>query len=641
MVSPRKYKLSVEEDPNDAGALRKALTNMRVGEPETFGGIFQSETSQRRQYEQFTTHTPRDITANTRVIAVLGITQETAAPDVDGWFLSDFCAFWHLFNGTTVKQHWIHCLDLDDLVKKHERYLHGNPFKARKVVLDVYILAKIQQASHGMEHHKPNQLRPTLKKLVRDECAEAAETGQNVLILMFGHGDRGNKGIWIGAGGSLTNVLQIKHFASALGKLQPKITLLTTHCYSGGWSCSPNLNITTMAAAAEHRKSRSWTASGSTGRVCESVFATALIEKLTVESKANPLRNPDEDPSDIDFTEQQSESFAEFTRTVYENLLQNVDRRGSAHGITFSAQDDAWSMCWSERTGIPLAEFGNRWETLPEWPADITIHLGDPQNRDPHVTEEQRAEFDQLRATGDFDVFSGKRASGQSIPDTVLGKRKAGNLFGGTLRSRTRVVSKLASSYLDSYLGQDDTGDDGALHRRLYRIFEGQVTDYDEIRLAHQALEYRFNHMATADKYLELMGLPRPNDQTCCDYDIRKIEEDVGRVNYGEGMGMLLSRTILFPIPIVEERGRPFYKGQMYLVAAFHHAEISKAEMMEKLDALVSVVDEEVEQQKEVIKQDPEVKSKRQKVYQAFGKALGSMSPTKRRSRGQSLTRKS
>lgn len=62
---------------------------------------------------------------------------------------------------------------------------------------------------------------------------------------------------------------------------------------------------------------------------------------------------------------------------------------------------------------------------------------------------------------------------------------------------------------------------------------------------------------------------------------------------------------------------------------------------MEKLDALVSIVDQEVEQQKEVIKQDPEVKSKRQKVYQTFGKVLGSMSPIKRRSRGQSLTRES
>lgn len=492
-----------------------------------------------------------------------------------------------------------------------------------------------------MQRHKPNQLRLKLKQLVRDECAEAAKTSQNVLIFIFGHGDTDNKGIWIGAGSSATNILQIKHFSSALGKLQPKVTLFTTHCYSGAWSCSPNLNITTMAAASEEKRSRSWTASGSTGRVCGSVFATALIEKLTLESKANPLTNPDEAPSDIDFTDQQSESFAEFTRTVYENLMQNVDRRGCAHGITFSAQDDAWSMCWSERTGIPLAEFRDRWETLPIWPADVTTHPGDPQNRDPHVTDEQRAEFDQLKASGNFDVFSGKHGSGQLKPDTVLGKRKAGNLVGGTLRSLTRVVSDLASVYLESYMGQDDTGNDGALHRRLYRILGNEVTDYDEIQLAHQALQYRFNHMAMADRYLQLMGLPRPKDQTCCDYDIRKIDEDLGRANYVVGMEMFSGRTILFPRPIIEEQGQSFTKGQMYLVAAFHHAGISKDEAMEKLDALVSIVDQEVEQQKEVIKQDPEVKSKRQKVYQTFGKVLGSMSPTKRRSRGQSLTRES
>ena len=112
-------------------------------------------------------------------------------------------------------------------------------------------------------------------------------------------------------------------------KLQPKVTLFTTHCYGGGCSCSPNLNVTTIATATEDRKSRSWTASSSTGRVCESEIVITPVEKLTLESKTNLLTKSGEDLSNIDFTEQQSKLFIDFIRTVYQNLVQNVDRRGA------------------------------------------------------------------------------------------------------------------------------------------------------------------------------------------------------------------------------------------------------------------------------------------------------------------------
>ena len=489
MASPRKLRLSVAEDPNDPGVLQKALSSMKVGEPETFGDSMKDADNRQIKYEQFNTHTPPDITKKTRIIAVLGITQEKATPYRDGWFLSDFLAFWHLFNGTTNTQTWCHCLDLAKLIKEHERFLHGNPFKDRKVVLDEAILKQVKEAKHGLQQYQPNKLRLAFKKLVTDECAAAAETGENVLIFMFGHGDRDNQGIVIGEGASFTNMWEVKYMIKALGKKKPKVTVLTTHCYSGGWSCNPDLNITTMTAAGPGQKSHSWTYSGSTGRACGSVFATAFIEKMTIRSKNEPLVVSE----DNETTDQQDESYAEFTRTVYDTLLQDVDRRGYEHQLTFSAQDDAWSMCWNERTGIPLAEYQKRWVRLPDWPKDVFLHPGDPQNKDPHVTKEQRAEFEQLKAAGNFDEYHGQSASGGLQPGTVLGKRKSSGLFGGTIKGLTSVVSTLAVSYLGSYPGHDDTGPDGALHNLLRGIISGKETDYKDIVFAHQALKYRFN----------------------------------------------------------------------------------------------------------------------------------------------------
>ena len=40
MAGPSQYKFNNAEDPNDAGALRKALSGIKIGRPETFGGKF-------------------------------------------------------------------------------------------------------------------------------------------------------------------------------------------------------------------------------------------------------------------------------------------------------------------------------------------------------------------------------------------------------------------------------------------------------------------------------------------------------------------------------------------------------------------------------------------------------------------------
>lgn len=73
---------------------------MKIGQPGTFGGRLYAAGNENQKYEQFNLHTPSDITKNTRVIAVLGICQG-ADPDDDGWFVSDFLAFWSIFQGMT------------------------------------------------------------------------------------------------------------------------------------------------------------------------------------------------------------------------------------------------------------------------------------------------------------------------------------------------------------------------------------------------------------------------------------------------------------------------------------------------------------------------------------------------------------
>ena len=186
-------------------------------------------------------------------------------------------------------------------------------------------------------------------KQLKDDYQAAEKAGENVLLLMFGHGDRDANGIVLGGG--YAKEFKLKEFQSGLSKSTAKVTLLTTHYYAGGWTCDPDLNISAMTAARLKRLSHSWRFSGSCGRACGSMFATTVIEKLMRDSSAKNKKLDDPE------TDEQEESIAELSRVVHDILLGDVDRRGFLHDMTFRAEDDAWSMCWRERTGIPLANF--------------------------------------------------------------------------------------------------------------------------------------------------------------------------------------------------------------------------------------------------------------------------------------------
>ncbi|KAL8830033.1 MAG: hypothetical protein Q9191_001672 [Dirinaria sp. TL-2023a] len=137
---------------------------------------------------------PPDVTKHTRIVSVLGIEPKWASPRDDGWFLSDFLAFWHVLNRLTSSQTWLHCLDLDKLIGEHKRYLHGSPFEPRKEVLNETMLAKMKTTCHAPEYVGGMSIRKVFTEAVHRECKAADEEYHNVLILMFGHGVEG-KGI--------------------------------------------------------------------------------------------------------------------------------------------------------------------------------------------------------------------------------------------------------------------------------------------------------------------------------------------------------------------------------------------------------------------------------------------------------------
>ncbi|KAI4157103.1 MAG: hypothetical protein L6R39_000766 [Caloplaca ligustica] len=634
--SHSKINFSGIEDPNDAGALAKALARIDVGKPQSSGGVLQHSTNADIVYESFDTHTPPDIPPNTRIIAVLGIEQARISPEDSGWFLSDFMAFWHILHGFTKHQSWYHCLDLDAVIQSHTRYLHGNPYKKRKVVFDATVLQEVKKPDSCFQKVSDVSLCSKFRSALKQECKAAEATGDNVLVLMFGHGDHTNHGIKLGDN---SKTFQKSAFRYAMKGLQTRVTMITTQCYGGGWTCMPAINFSAMTAAGVNKPSRSWRYSGSSGRACGSMFTTAIIERLTLDpATGRSLMDYDGEEEGFDVpskppNEEQWESYTQLCSSVVESNLKNVDRRGFVHEMSFSAQDDAWSMCWRARTGIPLAEYKKRWDGLQEWEADATLHPGDPFNRDPNVTADQEAEYKRLEELSKAQGGVTRTLGPLEAQGTMSRKRKTSGLFGGTLGGLITAVKTLGADYLRSDPGNEDTADDGPLQAKIRWIIGNNKTDEEKVEWVWRSIQYRMEQQAAADRYLELMEIAPPLGQKCCEFDARPVPDKVPKDKYNALKKLISDReTVLFPRPTsFSAQGNPFYKGHRYLVAAFHLAQLSKGAMVDKLDTLVERLQYEIELQKEVVKRDPEVQAKRRKLYGSFNLG-GQLSPRKRMS---------
>ncbi|KAL8782335.1 MAG: hypothetical protein Q9213_005456 [Squamulea squamosa] len=619
---------------NDETALAKRLGEMEIGKPATYGGLLRDpEGLGNKIFSSFNTHTLPDVTGNTRIIGVLGITDAEADPAVGGWFLSDFFVFWNLMHGCTKIQHWYHCLDLDALVQKHTRYLHGNPYKQRKVVLDDKILQRAKNSGYRPQRIDPGNLRSRVQTIIKSECVAAEKLNENVLVLMFAHGTDTNA---IELGGTKIK-FELKNMKFALKGLKTPVTLITTQCYGGGWACTPMLNISAMTAAGAKDTSRSWRQSGSCGRYCGSMFVTALVDKLIEDLKTGKPLMDVEDGEDGSVakppTQEQWETYSELCYTVFKSVLEDVDRRGYKHEFSFSAQDDAWDMCWRERTGIPLWKYKETWDRLDNWEADQTLHRGDPLNRDPRVTDEERKEYATLRDEylANDPNFKGKAKAGSiEATGSVLGKRKTSGLYGGGMSSLLAMIKKCGVEYLRTYPGHDDTGDDGALHGHIRWILADRPVTIEVAERTLRQIQYRMEQQAMADRYLEVMDLAPPLGQPCSDFDIRLVRKNVDSKMYNGLKEMIEARPILFPWPNLQDQGRPFNKGRDYLIAAFAKANTLPKEAIQKLDGLVAAVHQGLELSREFHKQIPEVASKRQKFFHSWGIRGGNMSPAKR-----------
>lgn len=322
--------------------------------------------------ETYISHTFPIIHKDTIIVAATHPNIINGSPHKDGWFLSDFYAFNYLLKGSVADQTWLTAANPNRLLEEYGEFLHGScePDQTRKVVLNHEIL---KSEITPVTMIKTDEMIETFLREV-ENASKRAKRGQcPLLIMVFCHG--GNNHTYFLDNGSQKRGVTINRLK---GVLEPGVTttLLTSACYSGGWAITPELNISTAAAAQDDDESLAIPTSRSVGRICGSVFASATISALT--AATSPLISMDDTDTnhqgeDAEESIQpsspnpiQTETYNEFCRSIWDTVTQQGFSR--LHGnFTFSCQDDQWEYSWSRRSGIPLVRFKERWDNLPTY----------------------------------------------------------------------------------------------------------------------------------------------------------------------------------------------------------------------------------------------------------------------------------
>lgn len=573
----------------------------------------------------FLTQTVPDVQPHTRILAVCGITdhRDEAHPNSDGWFLSDFYAFNLLLRNEGSAQTWLTTESPVSLVSKYQEYLYGAPYKPRKVVLDNNILKyNPPQSIQVVDRFK---LLDTFMSTVKRESDIARAENQPLLVMVFAHGDTRTTGVYLGQelhGKTISfPLMSIENFRTAIGS-EVQVALLSTACFSGAWAMNPSLNTTTLAAAGQGKypdgpdyitgESESWMASRTLGRLCGSIYATAVIKALTAEG--NPRVEEDTEAKHFpgseasNLKEKQVDTYNTFAGTIYRILFTRVDKWAAVHDICFSAQDDEWSRDWHARTGFPLSHYASKWATLREIAPDPAA----VNYRDPTYKEDVGPNQNIKGASGAFEI----------------GENSIGGFFSKNHIAMRSAVLRQGKIYLASVPGRDTVASNVSLHNAIQRLEIGDSYDFEELERIYTQIEYRLRAMDAADIFVEALGLSKPNGMKCAEWDWKGARAVGNQQHFMEIWQKVEDHELIHPPSI--SQGKGYAKPNVYIATALLLAQLDSSTLDAMLRTSTLIRDSAISNQVEEISRFRVVKTVGQRYFSTLGKRPRNLSPIKR-----------
>ncbi|MCJ1271269.1 hypothetical protein MMC22_011169 [Lobaria immixta] len=512
--------------PSDYGGYGKS-----VGAP--YGGL---------EGRIYNSRCPPVVTPDTTIIAVCGPNDcsDNAHPKADGWFFSDFFLFHHLFRGTAKQQYWMTCVHPEDLIKKYGEFAHGDPrTHDRRIVLD----ASMKDDVKDILVFKGNDLLERFLSYVSEASMKVKGTTRPILVLVFGHGVKDIYSITIGGTGLYKSCPKLTRpkFNEALLRHNPdpNVAMLLTSCYGGGWIQTEYLNITAMAGVDHKAQLLSWPESSSIGRCCGSRYSTGVAKAL-IKTEIEGLTFSSEDGEEVI----DSPTFAALVEEIHKTLTKEIDVREN-NNISFAAKDDVWDMEWRARTGFPLTNYLEKWESLR--------------------------------------LVQKSSSTGSSQSASI---RFSDTISLSTSEAEFRI-KRLAYDYMKSNPGPDAAAKNHRVHGNCNRLLRGENIPNSDLEYLAGELRFRLETiMGRATEYKDRLGIPFPDCSACDVYkymgDLFKNKEKDAKFDQ---IYRMVSKFDLFDSPEAHE-GFPYAKGHDYLSMVFCESGWGAQRVKEALDEL-------------------------------------------------------
>ncbi|THX76518.1 hypothetical protein D6D08_05285 [Aureobasidium pullulans] len=497
------------------------------------------------------------------LLALCGTDIKLSRPDADGWFISDFYLFHHLFANTKDSvDKWLTSCAPHDLLQRHEVFLHGNPWQDRRVVLskDHPLPTNITVVEHS-------SLKKAFLSEVEKTFAIAHQSKAKVMLVFVGHGVDGGAFV-IGDEENVKAKIEPEEVEKILAKF-PGLTVnvLLTSCYSGAW-CSPAMTV--LAAAGAQTKSISWGEKvGSVSeRRCGGIYASAVTEQLLKEE---------------DVVEKaKDKSFLDLVRGIKIKLAW-LDRFHDEHGITFSAQENQILEPWRKLINLPLSEFTSRFHALPIHPAPDPpkYELSDRSYHSEDYLEELDAFVSHVNSSRDHVVSLRGGASGHagqlspsSITDDDFFSHMASPYriltasarirAGPSMSAVRRQVRSAAKEYLTSGPGPDNLSPNTSLHTVVRKVLSEKTMEDDELEAVFDKLLYRLELNQKAENLLKALKI----DPVCSfdDFDDNKFNLVASQPTLATA-NRSVTKSVLFPEP-GPGQGQDYDKPKRYFTAS-------------------------------------------------------------------------
>ncbi|MCJ1282364.1 hypothetical protein MMC26_001687 [Xylographa opegraphella] len=303
---------------------------------------------------------------------------------------------------------------------------------------------------------------------IADVSKEVNRTQRPVLVLIFGHGDVGtfaitSEGIGENSDCSMLTIERVKE-ASLRHNTDPNITFLTTSCFGGGWVQSLYLNTTGVN---DDQELLSWPISESLSRCCGPRFASGIAWAL-IKQEIQGIRRATDEGEEL----RQSPTLTSLVATTHQTLKEKVDPR-EPYNSSYSAKDDLWGTDYRVRTGLPLASFEQRYNTLK------------------YVTERQHG-------------------SGSKYPTVRF--TELVNIF---IYATEYRLKRMALEYLNSKPGPEEAATNHSVHHN-YRHHKQQKPTAQELGYLLAELIYRLKTVIVrATEYKDRLGLIYPDCLEC------------------------------------------------------------------------------------------------------------------------------